>query len=160
MQLIVGAKTLTLEELLSKRGNPYWGLAEDDKSGGRRYASRGRRIPAQGDHLPTLVFLGGNALKLDQDPDRPSRFVDGIEVTCDGRQLLASVRVTIRRDGDWNVLASARLGRAEFEQRQSVTLPLDADEFERARAASQEAGTSFDLWLAALVRDAISSRQT
>jgi hypothetical protein len=160
MQLVVGATTLELDELLSKRGNPYWGLSEDDRSGGRRYASRGLRVLSQGEQLPTLVFLAGAPLRLAEDEERPSRFVDGAEIIVDGRQLLASVRVTVRRDGDWNVTAAARLGPQEFSQRQTVNLPLTGDELEQARQAARDAGASLDTWLAELVRDAISMRRT
>ena len=158
MELVVGSTTLQLEELLSKRGNPYWGLSLDDGEGGRRYASRGVRVPSQEELLPTLVFLARTPLRLGSDEDKPSRFVDKAELTVGGRQLLASVRVTVRRDGDWNVTAAARLGPEEFAQRQTVELPLGADELEQARKAAQSAGMQFDTWLADIVRSAISDR--
>lgn len=159
MELVVGSTTLQLDELLSKRGNPYWGLSLDAGDGGRRYASRGVRVPSQGEQLPTLVFLAGVPLRLARDEDKPSRFVDKAELAVDGRQLLASVRVTVRRDGDWNVTAAARLGPEEFAERQTVGLPLSADELELAREAARSAGMRLDTWLADVVRNAISARQ-
>lgn len=158
MELVVAGTTLELEELLSRRGNPYWGLAESSSNGDRRYASRGLKVPSQGDQLPTLVFLAKTPLRLQEDVERNSRYVEDTIFEVDGRQLLASVRVTVRRDGAWQVTASARLGPNEFQQRQAVTLPISEDELRQARQVAKEEGTSLDDWLATLVRDAIRSR--
>jgi hypothetical protein len=152
MDLVVAGETLSLVELLSKHGNPYWGLAVEGDNGQPRYASAGIPIDAQGERLPALVFLAGQAVMLDEDPDRPSRVVEDCPLAYQGRAVRANVRLTVRRDGRWNVTASVGLARSELVSPHRITLHLSAGELARARAAASAAGKTFDQWVTDLIR--------
>lgn len=100
---------LPMRAAVSKKGNEYFAVMAKNKRGERYMSRYGVPIPALDDMLPTEATVHGETVTLDPGISAGGnpRVSGGTQIVVNGNALNVTVTVSLKQDGNWNLIAKA-----------------------------------------------------
>lgn len=105
---LVGTE-LPMRAAVSKKGNEYFAVMAKNKRGERYMSRYGVPIPALDDMLPTEATVDGKPVTLDPGISTSGnpRVSGGTQIVVNGNPLNVTVSISLKQDGNWNLIAKA-----------------------------------------------------